>query len=220
MSTPVLSTPDPSLQARALRHASLTEALSRQEKPGKGGRELAERLRWPLLREAIHLIDEGATPLQVDRALVRFGFTAAPLAAMDQQGLAAFADIGPDAGPALPMWRLRYSPTLDLMLDAGRGGAVSGKGWYRYGADGRNPREDPELEELLRDSSHAQRLRRLPLADSVIVERCLQAMLTAAEALIRDGSARDVEIDAASTRWLGFPRRRGGLLYHAARVAV
>ena len=213
MSTPVLSKPDPSLRARALRHASLTEALSRQERAGNDGRELAERLRWPLLREAIHLIDEGATPLQVDRALVQFGFTVAPLAAMDQQGLAAFADRGPDYAP---VWQTRYSPTLDLMLDAGRGGADSGKGWYRYGAGGRSPMEDPELEALLRDSSHAQRLRRLPLADTVIVERCLQAMLAAAEALMRDGSARDVGIDAASTRWLGFPRRRGGLLYHAA----
>ena len=190
-----------------------------QRPPGARG-ILVERLRWPMLREAIHLLDEGATPRQVDTALLSFGFTAAPFAALDREGLAAFAAGCVDGDHAGPAWH-RFSPTLDMMLDDGRLGVQHGLGWYRYEPGGRTPVPAPELDLLLRSSALAQRLRRRDILDAEIVERCLAAAINEAFAVLHEGEVEDEDvIDAVWTGVIGFPRWRGGLLRHARQIGL
>jgi len=177
--------------------------------PGSVG-GLVNRLRWPMLREAIHLLDEGATPARVDRALLAFGFAFAPFAALDLEGLHGLTEsclAGADAWDP-------YSPTIDLMFDAGRLGAAAGRGWYRY--EGGRPIMDREMETLLIESAQAQRLSRRDIDDAEIVRRCLKAGVAGARTLLALGdAASEIEVDAIWTGVLGFPRWRGGLLYHA-----
>jgi 3-hydroxyacyl-CoA dehydrogenase len=176
---------------------------------------LIDRLRWPMLREMIHLLDEGATPIQIDRALMGFGFAIAPLAALDREGIGAMMARCIDACGSAAAWP-RYSPTLDLMIDAGRHLAAPSHGFYRYEPGSRTPLPDPAFERLLHDSAMAQRLQRRTLPDAEVVQRCVLAAVNEAAASLEDGAAPDAaSIDALWTHVLGFPRWRGGPLYDA-----
>jgi len=176
---------------------------------------LIDRLRWPMLREMIHLLDEGATPIQIDRTLLGFGFTIAPLAALDREGIGAMMAACINTRGSTASW-LRYSPTLDLMTDAGRHLAAPSHGFYRYEAGSRTPLPDPAFERLVDDPAMAQRLPRRTVPDAEVVQRCVLAAINEAAAALEDGAAADAaSIDALWTHVLGFPRWRGGPLYFA-----
>ena len=188
-----------SAEALALRHAA---TLSRQTvEPAD-----VAALRWALLREAIYLIDDGAVPDAVDRALRGFGFTDPPLLWSDRFGLLMVAQTLVD--PVPNAWR-HYSPTLDLLIDAGRLGRATLHGWYRYAGKARLPQADPDLDLLLADAARARRHRRRPVDTAEIVARCIAALRTTAAPL------SDAVADAASLQ-IGFPDWRGGLRYHAS----
>jgi enoyl-CoA hydratase/carnithine racemase/3-hydroxyacyl-CoA dehydrogenase len=194
-------------QGRALRHAALAEAAVAQADGG--------RLRWALLREAIHLVDEGAGPEAVDLALRRFGFTTPPLAACDRDGLEAVARDCVDA--RADAW-IRYSPLLDLLIDAGRTGRAAGAGWYRYVAGQVRPLPDPALLPLLAESAAAGCRRRRAVAEEEIVGRCLAALAGEAAALVGEGHAA-LAVDGLSLA-LGFPRWRGGIWHHVREAGA
>ncbi len=189
-------------QGLALRHAARAEATPPPS-------TAAPALRWALLREAIHLVDEGATPQAVDLALRRFGFRTAPLAAADQEGLDRIAQTCIDPRP--DAWH-RYSPLLDLLLDAGRTGRAAGAGWYRYAPADPRPLPDPALAPLLAESARAACRRRRPVAEAEITARCIAALAGAAATWIGQGLA-PLAADAISLQ-LGFPRWRGGIWHH------
>ncbi len=197
-------------EAHALEYAARSEAaLRRRTLPA----DLANEIRWPLLREAIHLLDEGATPAQVDREFQRFGFREGPFAEADRIGLdAVFGRQGQLAGN--DDW-ITYSATLDLMADAGRLGGKDAPGWYRHGPDGRQSYA-PEVEQLLNASATFQRLSRRPLPDALVMERCLFAAMNGAANVLemRPDLSADL-VDAIWVRDMGFPRWRGGPLFMA-----
>jgi 3-hydroxybutyryl-CoA dehydrogenase len=104
---------------------------------------VANRLQSALTLEVNRLIDEGvATPAQIDRSIIhglalrlpvlghvmKADFTGLPLM---QMALANRTYTPPEASGA--------SATLDLLLTAGRTGAMSGRGYYDWG--GRSPEE-------------------------------------------------------------------------------
>ncbi len=81
-------------------------------------------------RQAGFLIEEGASPQQVDRAVEKFGFAMGPFRMGDLAGN--------DIGWAIRKRRyvekpdMRYSKTADLLCEMGRYGQKTGKGWYDY----------------------------------------------------------------------------------------
>lgn len=175
--------------------------------------DLAHELAWPLLREAIHLLDEGATPGQIDRELQKFGFRVAPFLRSDREGLEAV--FRRQSGLANGEDWITYSPTLDLMVDEGRTGGPDAPGWYRHGSDGRYTFE-PEVERLLQASATFQRCPRAPIDDAVVVERCVTAAINGtAHALETHPDLSPALVDAIWTQRLGFPKWRGGPLYMA-----
>ena len=189
-------------QGEALRHATRAAAIP----PAP---DALARLRWSLLREAIHLVDEGAAPQAVDLALRRFGFTVPPLAAADRDGLDVVAQACVDPDP--DAWR-HYSPLLDLLIDAGRTGRAAGAGWYRYDPADPRPRPDPALLPLLAESAASARRRRCAMDEAEITARCLAALAGGAAALIAGGHA-SLAVDGLSLA-LGFPRWRGGIWHY------
>jgi len=197
-------------EAQALTYAERGQAaLSRATLPD----DLAHELAWPLLREAIHLLDEGATPGQVDRELQRFGFLQGPFTRSDRHGMESV--FRRQASLANGEDWITYSPTLDLMADEGRIGGPDAPGWYRHGSDGRYTFE-PEVDRLLRASATFQRCARAPVDDEVIVERCLTAAINgAAHALEARPDLSPNLVDAVWTARLGFPKWRGGPFYMA-----
>ncbi len=157
-----------------------------------------------LLREACFLMDEGATPAQIDQALFDDGFTIAPLLQADRVGL--------DTG--LYPWAYgndnpahRYSPLWDLMCDAGRRGVRSGKGWYRHLSGRPTADDDPECAAILEESSLAQGITRRHLTAEEIIGRCRQCIT----GTLRQGETLAAwELDLAWVAGGGFPRWQGG----------
>lgn len=201
-------------EAHALTYAERGQAaLSR----ARATTDPADELAWPLFREAIHLLDEGATPNQIDRELQRFGFREGPFLRSDRHGMEAVFRRH-DCLANGEDW-ITYSPTLDLMTDEGRTGGPGAPGWYRHGSDGRYTFE-PEVERLLRASATFQRCARAPIDDEVIVERCLTAAINgAAHVLEARPDLSPSLVDAVWTAQLGFPKWRGGPLYMARTQA-
>ena len=197
-------------EALALTYAEQGQAsLARASLP----EDLIHELAWPLLREAIHLLDEGATPGQIDRELQKFGFRTGPFLRSDRHGMESV--FRRQASLANGEDWITYSPTLDLMADAGRIGGPDALGWYRHGSDGRYTFE-PEVERLLQDSATFQRCVRAPLDDEVVVERCLMAAINgAAHVLDARPDLSPGLVDAVWTARLDFPKWRGGPLYMA-----
>jgi 3-hydroxyacyl-CoA dehydrogenase/enoyl-CoA hydratase/carnithine racemase len=197
-------------EAQALTYAERGQAsLARASIPAELGHELA----WPLLREAIHLLDEGATPGQIDRELQKFGFRVAPFLRSDREGLEAV--FRRQSGLANGEDWITYSPTLDLMVDEGRIGGPDAPGWYRHGSDGRYTFE-PEVDRLLQASATFQRCARAPIDDAVVVERCVTAAINgAAHVLEAHPELSPSLVDAIWSQQLGYPKWRGGPLYMA-----
>lgn len=201
-------------QAKALAYARAGAAALAAWGPAGRIKALARALRWPLLREAIHLLDEGATPGQIDRRLTAFGFAEGPFAESDRLGLTAVFLACPGS------W-LSYSPTLDLMLDAQRLGGPA-PGWFRPGDPGSGPRTfDPAVAQLLQGSATFQRLCRHPIADEGLAERCLLAAINGAAEILQDRTdLSPALIDAVWTTTLGFPTWKGGPLRCADQMGL
>ena len=98
-------------------------------------------------RHAEYLVEDGASPIEVDAALETYGFAMGIFAVSDLSGL----DI------ALAMRRRRdatrspderYVDIADRLCAAGRLGRKTGAGWYAYGADGRK-RPDPAVADMI-----------------------------------------------------------------------
>jgi len=180
-----------------------------------GNRMLAQRN-----REAQFLLEEGATPQQVDRVLTDFGFAMGPFAVGDLAGL----DIG---------WRYRKSRAhlrrpgvrdcnlVDKLCELGRFGQKTGAGWYRYEAGSRAPLADPVIERLIVEHSAASGIERRAIGDEEILQRCLYAMINEGARLLGEGvAARPVDIDMVWLHGYGFPAWRGGPMFYADQVGV
>jgi 3-hydroxyacyl-CoA dehydrogenase len=166
-------------------------------------------------RECDFLLEEGATPWQVDRALQGFGFPMGLYLMRDMAGL--------DVGWRIRQYReqfrdksLRYSPIADRLCELGRFGQKTGAGYYRY--EGRTGQPDPAVEALIEQVSQDLGIARRPVADDEIVSRVLTAMANEGLKIVDEGIAlRESDIDVAYVHGYGFPRHQGGPMYWAAR---
>ncbi len=169
--------------------------------------------------QAWYLLDEGATPQQVDSAMKKFGLAMGPFTMYDMAGL--------DVGYAVRQRRVAerpdyaYSKIVDRVCEAGRLGQKTGKGWYRYEAGDRTPRPDPEFDALL--AAYRKEIGVTPRAigDEEIVERLVYAMVNEAAKILEEGIAlRASDIDVVYMTGYGFPHYRGGPMFYADTVGL
>lgn len=162
-------------------------------------------------RQCELMLEEGALPHQVDRALVEFGFAMGPFAVSDMSGLdIAWRMRQASAHQRDP--RERYPDVADTLCEAGRLGQKTGAGWYRYDSGSRKPLVDPEVDALVIASSARKGLTRRDFTPAEIVDRAVLAMANEAALLLADGIAeRSGDIDLMLTMAYGFPEHIGGL---------
>lgn len=164
-------------------------------------------------REAIALVNEGATPQQVDKVLTDFGFAMGPFATSDLAGL----DVG---------WRIREERRkandpevdepnwLDALAERGRYGQKTKAGIYRYEAGSRAPIPDPETDALIADYRAAKGINVRTVDDQEILERCMFMMVNEGARILEEGiAARASDIDAIWLNGYGFPAYRGGPMF-------
>jgi 3-hydroxyacyl-CoA dehydrogenase len=180
---------------------------------------VGNRMMLPYMREAQFLVEEGATPSQVDQALLDFGMAMGILAVEDMGGL----DLS---------WRIREEykhlerpgERLPLVLEKlyllGRRGQKNGKGWYRYGDD-RKPIPDPEVETLIERTAKEAGIARRAISRDEIIERCLYMMINEGARILEGGYAlRAADIDTIYLTGYGFPGYRGGPMWFADTVGL
>lgn len=163
------------------------------------------RILSPYINEAGRLLDEGVSIEAIDAALVQFGFPVGPITLIDEVGL----DIAGKAGQIMFEAfgaRLTPSESLRKVIESGRYGRKSKKGFYQYDAAGKKGDPDPTVYEIF-----APGRPRVEVSAEEIQGRTVYAMLNEAARCLQDGiirSARDGDIGAIFG--IGFPPFRGG----------
>ena len=180
---------------------------------------IGNRMLEQYIRQAGFLLDEGATPQQVDRAIEAFGFAMGPFRMGDLAG----NDIG---------WAIRkrryveqpqmtYSKTADLLCEIGRYGQKTGKGWYDYRPGDRTAHPSPEVEAMIVQNAKELDIPRRAIGDGEIVERLLFALANEGALILEEGiAAKASDIDVVYLAGYGFPAWRGGPMFHADSVGL
>lgn len=171
-------------------------------------------------REAHFLVEDGALPHEVDAALTKFGYAMGIFAVHDMAG----NDVGYPTRKAQMATRdpsRRWNDLIMKLVEQGRLGQKSGKGWYRYEAGSRTPLRDPELEAFVVAESARMGIRRRPIGEEEILERCLFGMVNEGARLLEKGIAqRPSDIDIAYLTGYGFPAAQGGPMFMADRIGL
>ena len=186
---------------------------------GNGPGFVGNRMMFPYMYEAQFLVEDGATPQQVDDALTGFGMAMGMFAVDDMAGL----DVA---------WRVRQElnqfsepgarkPIVsERLCEMGRFGQKTGKGWYMYGDD-RKPQPDPEVLALIEEVAVANGIRRRTFTNEEIIERTIYALINEGARVLDEGYAlRAADIDVIYTNGYGFPTWRGGPMFYADRVGL
>jgi len=170
-------------------------------------------------QQSLFLLDEGATPQQVDAAMAKFGMAMGPFTMYDMAG----NDIG---------WEIRkrryqerpdfvYSKIADRICEQGRFGQKTGKGFYQYEAGNRKPIPDPDVDQIL--AAYRKEIGAKPraISDQEIVERLIYALVNEGAHILEEGIAlRASDIDMVYLTGYGFPPYRGGPMFYADTVGL
>ncbi|GAA6162685.1 3-hydroxyacyl-CoA dehydrogenase NAD-binding domain-containing protein [Pelagimonas sp. KU-00592-HH] len=156
------------------------------------------------------LVEQGTTPYLVDEAMRDWGMAKGPYQVMDVEGLNS--SLGERQARAMQGGEgernIRFA---GLLLEAGREGRDSGKGFYLYDGPKSAGVPDPEVIEILRHERERLGIRARGFSAEEIQHACLAAMANEGARLLRLGIAtRPSDIDVVMMLAYGFPRWHGG----------
>lgn len=165
----------------------------------------------------ITMID-GSTPYEIDAAMVEFGYPMGPYMAQDLAGLdIAFANrkrLAPTRDP-----NRRYVTVADRLVEAGRLGRKTGRGWYQY--EGGTANFDPAVEAIVLEEAERAGIDRKSYDRQEIAERLVTAMINEGFDILQEGiAAAPADIDLALVHGYGYPRWRGGLMHTADAIGL
>jgi 3-hydroxyacyl-CoA dehydrogenase len=159
------------------------------------------------------LLQQGALPEEVDGALKAFGFPMGPLAINDMSGL--------DIGYSIRKRRGTSFPVADAVVESGRLGQKTGRGYYRYEEGARAPLPDPEVAALIAEVSARLGVARRRFSGEEMIERMLFPLINEGAKILAEGIARRAsDVDVVWINGYGFPRWRGGPMFHAGEVGL
>ena len=170
-------------------------------------------------QQALLLLEEGASPQQVDKAVEKFGFAMGPFRMSDLAGNDISWHIRKRHYAEHP--KQRPMRIADRVCELGRFGQKTGLGWYRYEPGKRDALPDPAIDQIIVEERKA--LKRTPrkIADPEIVDRLVLALVNEGARILEEGIAqRASDIDVVYLAGYGFPVGRGGPMFHASRVGL
>ena len=170
-------------------------------------------------RQAGFLLEEGATPQQVDKAVEKWGMAMGPFRMGDLAGN--------DIGWAIRKRRyvekpnMRYSKTADLLCEMGRYGQKTGAGWYDYVPGKRDAIPSPVVVEMIEKHRASLGITPRKISDDEIVHRLVYSLVNEAAKILEEGIASKAsDIDMVYLTGYGFPLFRGGPLCYADTVGL
>jgi 3-hydroxyacyl-CoA dehydrogenase len=170
---------------------------------------------------ADHMVLDGASPYDIDKALTGFGFAMGPFAVGDLAGL----DIGwavrkRKAAEGLDP-RARISTYPDRICEQGWFGQKTGKGYYVYEAGKRAGVPNPEVMRFIEEERAEKGITPRDFSADEIVRKYMAAMVNEAAKVVGEGIARrPLDVDMTLLFGYGFPRYWGGPLMWADIVGL
>jgi 3-hydroxyacyl-CoA dehydrogenase len=181
---------------------------------------IGNRMMEGYAREAQRIVLEGATPRRVDSVLEDFGMAMGILAVFDMAGIDVGVTVHRSNAGRYPRDPTYYQADVAL-YEAGRLGQKTGRGYYRYEPGDRTRHDDPEAIALLRATAMRLGVRQREHSDQDILERCLYALMNEGIRILEEGVAlRAGDVDVVWCAGYGFPRYRGGPLFHADIIGL
>jgi 3-hydroxyacyl-CoA dehydrogenase len=160
------------------------------------------------ITEAMLIVEEGASPADVDAALTRWGMAMGPFAVLDLTGIDVNWHI---RQKRLHEGRTYASPLLDRFYEAGRYGQKTAAGFYRYELQSHAALPDPEADAIIEAYRDELGNRISSVSDQEIVKRTIYALVNEGANILDKGIAyRSSDIDIVYIHGYGFPAWRGG----------
>ncbi len=170
-------------------------------------------------QQALLMLEEGASPQQVDKAIEKFGFAMGPFRMSDLAGNDISWHIRKRHYAEHP--KQRQMRIADRVCELGRFGQKSGLGWYRYETGKRDALPDPVVDDIIKEERAALKVSPRRIPDAEIVDRLLYALVNEGARILEEGIAqRASDIDIVYLFGYGFPVQRGGPMFHASRVGL
>ena len=180
---------------------------------------IGNRMLNEYLRIAGLLIDAGASPYQIDKALENWGMAMGPFRMCDMAGN--------DIGYLIRKQQLKVNPNkkfsgiADQLVEAKRLGQKTQKGWYDYTQGNRRGDQDAEVLALIDAYRTDKGIPIHSFSDEEIVARCIYALANEGFRLLEEGIAlRQSDIDVVYLAGYGFPRWRGGPMFYATQQGL
>ncbi len=177
---------------------------------------LVNRIFVPYLQEAFALLEEGASPEEIDAAAAQFGFPMGPLVLIDMAGI----DILVHAQHVLKLAIAHHGPLSAVatrLVDCGHLGQKTGAGVYRYEKGDFTPRPSEATAQIIADVQAHNRHTPRRIGRAEITERLVLRMVNEAFYVMQEGVARNEgDVDVAMVLGTGFPDFRGGVMKYAA----
>ncbi|QGZ54711.1 3-hydroxyacyl-CoA dehydrogenase NAD-binding domain-containing protein [Paraburkholderia acidiphila] len=180
---------------------------------------IGNRMIEQYVRQALYMLEEGALPAQVDRAIEKFGFAMGPFRMSDLAGN--------DIGWAIRKRRyqehpdMKYSKIADRLCETGRFGQKTGAGWYDYKAGERNALPSKLVDDMIVAYSKEAGVERRKISDEEIVERLVFSLVNEGAKILEEGIASKAsDVDMVYLTGYGFPLWRGGPMLYADTVGL
>ncbi|SDQ35076.1 3-hydroxyacyl-CoA dehydrogenase NAD-binding domain-containing protein [Paraburkholderia tuberum] len=166
------------------------------------------------------LMEDGASPYQIDAAVRAFGLPMGPFQVVDLAG----GDIGWAARKRRAATRdpnARYVQIADRLCELGWFGQKTGRGFYLYPEGSRGGMPDPEVEAIIDAERARAGITPRSFTDEQIMRRYLAAMINEGANVVHEGIAlRPLDVDVTLLYGYGFPRYRGGPMKYADSVGL
>ncbi|MFM0162644.1 3-hydroxyacyl-CoA dehydrogenase NAD-binding domain-containing protein [Paraburkholderia sediminicola] len=166
------------------------------------------------------MMEDGASPYQIDAAVRAFGFPMGPFQVVDLAG----GDIGwatRKRRAATRNPKARYVQIADRLCERGWFGQKTGRGFYLYPEGSRSGSPDPEVEAIIDAERERADITPRTFTDEEIMRRYMAAMINEGANVVHEGIAlRPLDVDVTFLYGYGFPRYRGGPMKYADTVGL
>ncbi|MDR6419532.1 3-hydroxyacyl-CoA dehydrogenase [Paraburkholderia phenoliruptrix] len=166
------------------------------------------------------MMEDGASPYQIDAAVRAFGFPMGPFQVVDLAG----GDIGWAARKRRAATRnpaARYVQIADRLCERGWFGQKTGRGFYLYPEGSRSGQPDPEVEAIIDAERARAGITPRSFTDDEIMRRYMAAMINEGANVVHERIAlRPLDVDVTLLYGYGFPRYRGGPMKYADMVGL
>ncbi len=161
------------------------------------------------------VLEDGASPYQIDEAVREFGFPMGPFQVSDLAG----GDIGWATRKRKAATRnpnARYVQISDRICERGWFGQKTGRGFYLYPNGARAGVPDPEVEAIIAAERVRANITPRSFTKQEIIRRYMAAMINEGANVVHEGIAlRPLDVDVTLLYGYGFPRYRGGPMKYA-----